>query len=211
GERIGDFRDAGAEIRSRIIRGSELLVAVGGEGRHRVGKLRIRWDAGNVERGSRRRRQLHRAPLDGSPCISYAHFVQHVGREGVLIIRSKRPRRRILRTDGHTTGRDGPTPVRKGGPPGGVTAEVRQPSERLIPAGRKLMIEAYITLILVVDFVGCPAVVVRGSGGCWQRVAVEKRQRDRIHGASRNRVVRKLLTSIPNRRRRVGDVVAEET
>src|SRR4029453_274567 len=122
-----------------------------------------------------------------------------------------RPRLRILRTDGHTAGQDGPTPVRKGGHRGGVTTEVRQPSERLIPAGRKLMIETYITLILVVDFVGRPAVVVRGSGGRWERVALQQRQRDGIHGASRNRVVRKLLTRIPHRRRRIVDVLAEDT
>ncbi len=92
GQRIGDLGDAGAEVRGRVVRGSELLVAVRREGRHRVGKLRIRRDAGNVERGSRRRRQRHRAPLDGSPRISDAHFVQHVGREGVLIVRGERPR-----------------------------------------------------------------------------------------------------------------------
>ena len=127
----------------------------------------------------------------------------------MLIVRSKRPRRRILRTDGHAAGQDGPAPVRKGGHRYGVTAEVRQPSERLIPAGRELMIDPHIALILIVDFVGRPAVVVRGGGVCWQRVAVEKRQRDRIHGASRNRVVRKLLTRIPHRRCRIVDVLAE--
>ena len=69
GQRIGDLRDAGAEVRGRVARRSELLVAVRREGRHRVGKLRIRRDAGNVERGSRSRRQRHRAPLDG--CAAY--------------------------------------------------------------------------------------------------------------------------------------------
>ena len=64
GERIGDLRDAGTEVRRRVVRRSELLIAIRRERRHRAGELRIRRDAGNVERGSRRRRQRHRATLD---------------------------------------------------------------------------------------------------------------------------------------------------
>jgi hypothetical protein len=91
-----------------------------------------------------------------------------------------------------------------------VTSEVRQPSERLIPAGRKLVVDADVALILIVDFVGRPAVVVRDGGVCRKRVALEQRQRDRIHGASRNRVVRKLLPRIADRRRWIVDVLAED-
>ena len=52
-QRIGNLGDAGAEVRGRVRRGPELLVATGREGRHRVGKFPIRRDAGDVERASR--------------------------------------------------------------------------------------------------------------------------------------------------------------
>jgi hypothetical protein len=55
-----------------------------------------------------------------------------------------------------------------------VTTEVRQPSERLIATCPKLMIDAHVALILVVDFVRGPAVVVRGSGICRKRIPFEQ-------------------------------------
>ena len=61
-----------------------------------------------------------------------------------MIVRSKRPRRRILRTDGHAAGHDGSTPIRKGCHRFGVTTKVRQPSEHLIAVARKLVIESNI-------------------------------------------------------------------
>ena len=107
-------------------------------------------------------RQSHRAPLDGPPRVADAQFVQHVGRKGVLVVRRKRPRRRVLRTDGHVPAGMVPLPSGKG-VTGTASAEVRQPSEHLIAVCRELVIDAHIALILVVDLVGRPAVVVRGG------------------------------------------------
>ena len=129
----------------------------------------------------------------------------------MLIIRGERPRLRVLRTDRHAAGWNGSTAVRQRRHRYRVLAKVREPPERLIPVGREFVIEAHIALILIDDFVGGPAVVVRGGGVGRERIALEKRQRDRIHGASRNRVVGKLLTRIPHRRGRIVDVLAEDT
>ena len=81
----------------------------------------------------------------------------------MLIVRRERPRRRVLRTDGHAAGQDGPAAVRERRHRYGVIAEVRQPAEHLIAVGRELVIDAHVPLILIVDFVGRPAVVVRGA------------------------------------------------
>ena len=79
----------------------------------------------------------------------------------MLIVRRKGRRGRVLRTHGHAAGQDGATAIRKCRHRFGVTSEVRHASEHLIAAGRKLVIDPHIALILVVDFVGGPAVVVR--------------------------------------------------
>ncbi len=190
-QRIGDFVHAGAEIRRRAHRGPELLVAIRGKGGHRVRKMRIRRDARNIERGPGRPWQLCRGSFDRTARVSDPHLVQQVGRERVLIVRGKRPRPRVLRSDGHAAGRNSPAAVRERRDRHRAILEVRKASKCLVTAGRELMIEAHISLILIGDFVGGPAVVVRRAGRRWQGVAFEQRERGGIHRAPRNRVTRK--------------------
>src|SRR6185369_12022547 len=67
------------------------------------------------------------------------------------------------------------------------------------------MIEAHIALVLIVDFIGGAAVVVRSSGGRWQRVAIEQRERHGIHRAPWDRVAGKRRTSRPDSGRGIVD------
>ncbi len=127
------------------------------------------------------------------------------------MIRGEGPGRRVLRTRGHAAGGNGAAAVRKRRYRQRVLAKVREPPERLIAIARKSVVDAHVALILIDHLVARPRVVVRRGGVGWERVSVEQRQSDRIHGASWNRVAGKLLPRIPNRCRRIVDILAEYT
>jgi hypothetical protein len=67
------------------------------------------------------------------------------------------------------------------------------------------VIDPDVALILVVHFVGGPAVVVGRSRRGRQRVAIDERQRDRIDRISRNRVVRERRAGRADGGRRIVD------
>ena len=77
-QRIGDLGDARVEVRRRVRRRAELLVAADEKRRQRVGELRGRRDAGNAEGGSGRCRELGGGPPDGAARVADAQLVQHV-------------------------------------------------------------------------------------------------------------------------------------
>src|SRR5262249_2964972 len=153
----------------------------------------------------------HGAAYDRPSCVADAKFVQGIAREAVLIVRCKRPSGCVLRTDRHAAGNNGPAPVGKGGHRRGVFTEVRQSSKGLIPAPREPVIDPYIALILILDLVGRAAVVVGGGTVSRERVAVEKRQRHRIHRTCRNRVVGELLTCSSDSRSGIVNVLPEDS
>jgi hypothetical protein len=119
--------------------------------------------------------------------------------------RRKGPGTGLLGPDGDAASRNGAAAIRKRGDRLGDIAEVGQPSEDLIDARRKLVIQTNRALILVVDLVGGAAVVVRRPGGGRLRVALEQRERDGIHRAPWNRVAGKRRSARAARRRRIVD------
>src|SRR5262249_4935812 len=141
-------------------------------------------------RGGSRGRQLSRGPCNAAACVSKAYLVQQVGRKGVLIVRGERPGARLLRSNRNGASGRRSTAVRKRRDRKRMISEIRQASERLVATRSKLVIETHIALFLVVDFVGRPAVIIRGTRRRRQRVSLQQRQRDRIHLTLRNGVVR---------------------
>ena len=75
--------------------------------------------------------------------------------------------------------------------------------------GMTFVIEAHVTLVLIVDLVGGPGVVVCRRVVGWKRKPLEQRQRDGIHGASGDGVIGERLTRVPDGRPRIVDVLAE--
>ena len=61
------------------------------------------------------------------------------------------------------------------------------------------MIEPHIALVLIVDFIGRAAVVVRSTGSRWQRVAMEQRERNGIHRAPSESCCRKTANGSTRR------------
>ena len=160
-QRVRHLRDAGVEVRRRVDRRSEDLIAGDRERRQRIRKLRRRGNAWNVQRRARRRGQLRGGPMHGAPRVANPQLVEQVVRERVLIVGGKRPRRGVLRTE--CAGR-GPAPFRQRRHRLEVAAEVREAAEDAVIPGRELMIEAHVPVVLIVDLAGRPPIVVRGAG-----------------------------------------------
>ena len=114
GERVGNLRHAGSEIRGRADRRAQLRVAGDGERRQRVRKLGVGRNAGQPQDGRCRAAQLCGVPVNGAPGVAESKLVEHVARERALIAGGKRRRRGVLRPEG----------------PGGRAAAVRQRRHR---------------------------------------------------------------------------------
>ena len=157
------------------------------------------------------RRQRRRAPLDGSPGISDAQL-HSAGWARTCADSSTRTPTPSCPADRRPRCRPGwcRSPPETAVTGSDVTTEARQPSEQLIPAGRELMIDAHVGLILIVHLVGRPAVVVRGAGVGRHRIAHRAAPAPPDPSALLGIVLfGKLLTRTAHRRRRIVDVLAE--
>ena len=125
--------------RGRVRRRSELLIAGDQERRQRVGKLRVRRNAGQAEAADAEPASSAARAADRPPGVADAQLVEQAVRERALIARRERPR--------PSCPADPSVPVVTPLPSGsGVTGmkfrETRQPAEHLIAVAREPMIDA---------------------------------------------------------------------
>ena len=202
GERVGDLGHARAEVGCRVGWRPELLVAADQERGHRVRKLGRGGNTGNPERGSGRRPERRGITPNRASRVAKPEFVEHVRREGPLVVRRKRPRVRVLRPE---RARRDAAAVGKRRHRGEAVPEVRQATKHLVAIRGELVVDPRVPLILAVHLVGCPPIVVRGARRGRQRIVVEEAARDRVHLGNRDSVFGKSLPAGSDRRRRVVD------
>ncbi len=212
GQRVGDLRHAGREVRRGVGRRAELLVAADEEGRQRVGETRARRNAGEAQRRAGRGVERRGGPVNGAARVAEADLVEERRREGALVVGRERPRVRQLRPEraGRHAAAVGERRDRRE-----VVVEVRQTPEQVV-AIRRRVIEADVPLVLVVDLGRGAAVIVGRAGGGRQRVVRQERDGDRIELRRRNRVAGKRGSyragrGIEDGRHLAGDRFREDT
>ena len=190
-EGIGNLRDAGAEVRRRARRRSELLIPPDEKRRDRVRKPCARWNAGKAQARRRGAVQLSGRSSDRPPGVADAQLVQQAARKRPLVAGRERPGRRVLRAERarrHAAALGERRHRRE------VFLETGQAPEHVIAVGRDTMVETKTELILIDRFVVHAPVVVGRPGGRRQRIAFQERPSDRIHPFHGNRVAREGTT-----------------
>jgi hypothetical protein len=108
---IREFCHAGAEVARRISWRSELLIAGDEKRRERVLKVRGRGDSIETQAGRSVAWESNGGARDGSSGVADPQLVQHVARQGALVVGGEGPGRRVLRTQ---RARCQPAPIRQG-------------------------------------------------------------------------------------------------